>query len=132
MSKQGYSREVNWGMYMDKAKLFLKIPLETTLHMLHPMPRVACKRHRKDHLNKQTNKNQPITPLRVMEPLLSFLRDRASTCSVVSDVRVSMYCQTPLSRGFPRQGYWNGLPFPPPGNLPDPGIEPTSLVSLTL
>ena len=92
----------------------------------------TCKRHRKDHLNKQTNKNQLITALRVMEPLLSFLRDHASTCSVVSDVCVSVCCQTPLSRGFPRQGYWNGLSFPPPGNLPDPGIEPTSLVSLTL
>ena len=28
--------------------------------------------------------------------------------------------------GFPRQEYWNGLPFPSPGNLPDPGIEPMS------
>ena len=28
--------------------------------------------------------------------------------------------------GFPRQEYWSGLPFPPPGDLPDPGIEPTS------
>ena len=27
--------------------------------------------------------------------------------------------------GFPRQEYWNGLPFPSPGNFPDPGIEPT-------
>ena len=29
----------------------------------------------------------------------------------------------PLSMGFPRQGYWNGLPFPSPEHLPDPGIE---------
>ena len=35
-------------------------------------------------------------------------------------------CQAPLSMGFPRQGYWSGLPFPPPGDLPDPGIEPMS------
>ena len=28
--------------------------------------------------------------------------------------------------GFPRQEYWSGLPFPSPGNLPDPGIEPGS------
>ena len=28
--------------------------------------------------------------------------------------------------GFSRQEYWNGLPFPPPGNLPDPGLEPMS------
>ena len=33
---------------------------------------------------------------------------------------------------FPRQEYWSGLPFSPPGNLPDPGIKPTSLESPTL
>ena len=32
--------------------------------------------------------------------------------------------QAPLSMGFPRQEYWSGLPFPSPGDLPDPGIEP--------
>ena len=35
--------------------------------------------------------------------------------------------QAPLSVGFSRQEYWSGLPFPPPGNLPNPGIKPTSL-----
>ena len=34
--------------------------------------------------------------------------------------------QAPLSMGFSRQEYWSGLPFPSPGNLPDPGIEPRS------
>ena len=34
--------------------------------------------------------------------------------------------QAPLSMGFPSQGYWSGLPFPPPGGLPDPGMEPAS------
>ena len=38
-------------------------------------------------------------------------------------------CQTPLSMRFFRQEYWNGLPFPPPGDLPDLGIEPTSPAS---
>ena len=33
-------------------------------------------------------------------------------------------CQAPLSMGCPRQEYWDGLPFPPPGDLPNPGIEP--------
>ena len=37
--------------------------------------------------------------------------------------------QTPLSTGFPRQEYLSGLPFPLPGDLPNPGIQPTSLVS---
>ena len=32
--------------------------------------------------------------------------------------------QAPLSVGFSRQEYWSGLPFPSPGDLPDPGIEP--------
>ena len=40
--------------------------------------------------------------------------------------------QAPLSMGFPRQEYWSGLPFPPPGDLPDPGIQPLSPVSPAL
>ena len=34
--------------------------------------------------------------------------------------------QAPLSMKFSRQEYWSGLPYPPPGDLPDPGIEPSS------
>ena len=34
--------------------------------------------------------------------------------------------QALLSMGFSRQEYWSGLPFPPPGDLPDPGFEPRS------
>ena len=34
--------------------------------------------------------------------------------------------QAPPSMGFSRQEYWSGLPFPSPGDLPDPGIEPGS------
>ena len=34
--------------------------------------------------------------------------------------------QAPLSVGFSRQGYYSGLPFPSPGDLPNPGIEPVS------
>ena len=37
--------------------------------------------------------------------------------------------QGPLSMGFSRQEYWSGLPCPPPGDLPNAGIEPASLVS---
>ena len=35
-------------------------------------------------------------------------------------------CQAPLYMAFPGQEYWNGLPFPPPGDLPNPGIKPMS------
>ena len=34
--------------------------------------------------------------------------------------------QSPLSMGFSRQEYWSGLPFPSPGDLPNPGIKPMS------
>ena len=40
--------------------------------------------------------------------------------------------QAPLSMAFSRQEYWNGLPFPSPGDLPDPGIEPASPASRAL
>ena len=40
--------------------------------------------------------------------------------------------QAPLSRGFLRQEYWRGLPFPSPGDLLNPWIEPTSPVSPAL
>ena len=40
--------------------------------------------------------------------------------------------QAPLSMGFSRQEYWNGLPFPPPGNLHNPGTKPMSLMSPAL
>ena len=48
--------------------------------------------------------------------------------STVSDSAIpwTVTHQDPLSMGFFRQEYWSGLPFPPPGDLPDPGIEPTS------
>ena len=50
-----------------------------------------------------------------------------SGCSVVSDSATPwpVAYEAPLSMGFPRQSYWRGLPFPSPGDLPDPGIEPS-------
>ena len=48
--------------------------------------------------------------------------------SVVSDSATpwTVAHQAPLSIGFSRQESWSGLPCPPPGDLPDPGIEPAS------
>ena len=48
---------------------------------------------------------------------------------------VAQFCLTlcdpmvPLSKGFPRQEYWSGLPFCSPGDLPSPGMEPTSALA---
>ena len=39
----------------------------------------------------------------------------------------TVVCQAPLSMAFSRQEYWIGLPCPPPGDLPNPGIKPMSL-----
>ena len=39
----------------------------------------------------------------------------------------TVVAQAPLSMGFPKQEYWSGLPFPFPGDFPDPGTEPVSL-----
>ena len=49
-------------------------------------------------------------------------------CSVTSDSATSWAVthQVPLSIAFPRQEYWSGLPFPSPGDLSHPGIEPRS------
>ena len=54
---------------------------------------------------------------------------------VLSHVRLfsppwTVALQAPLSMGFSRQEYWSELPFPTPGDLPDPGNEPISLASL--
>ena len=44
----------------------------------------------------------------------------------------TIVCQAPLSMGFSRKEYWSGLPCLHPGDLPDPGIEPVSLMSPAL
>ena len=38
-------------------------------------------------------------------------------------------CQAPLSMEFSRQEHWDGLPFPSPGDIPDPGVKSMSLLS---
>ena len=45
---------------------------------------------------------------------------------------MDLACQAPQSMGFSRQEYWTGLPCPPPGDLPSPGIELMSLMSPAL
>ena len=45
---------------------------------------------------------------------------------------LTVACQAPLSMGFSKQECSSGMPFPPPGDLPDPGIESESLASPAL
>ena len=54
------------------------------------------------------------------------------SCSVLSNsfaIPCIVAHQAPLFMGFPRQGCWSGLPFPSPGDLPDPGIKRASPAS---
>ena len=56
--------------------------------------------------------------------LLSRVQLFATLCTIA--------CQSPLSMEFSRQEYWSELPFPPPGDLPDPRMESASLMSPAL
>ena len=56
----------------------------------------------------------------------------AQSCSTLFEIPWTMAYQAPLSVGFSRQEYRRQLPFPSPGDLPDPGIEPVSLTSPAL
>ena len=63
-----------------------------------------------------------------------FLSNACERVPLLSHVRLSPTPWTiaglaPLSMEFSRQEYWSGLPFPSPGDLPDPGIEPTTFAS---
>ena len=72
-------------------------------------------------------KFRPVTPVLDLQSWASPLN---SNCCLVSKSSLTLLqprgLQAPLSMGFPRQEYWSGLPFPPPGDLPHPGVEPTS------
>ena len=69
-----------------------------------------------------------------MNYLWDFLVDLSYVCSIMynSVTPWTVAHQASLSMEFPRQEYWSGLPFSAPGDLPDPGIEPVSLLSPAL
>ena len=59
--------------------------------------------------------------------------DVCAACSVMSDSFATPWtvvCRGPLSIGFFWQEYWSGLPFPPPGDFPNPRTESSSLAPL--
>ena len=53
-------------------------------------------------------------------------------CVQLSETTWAVTHQAPLSMRFPRSEYWSGLPFPSPGDLPNPGIKTTSPASPAL
>ena len=75
-------------------------------------------------ISKDRDRNRETTRAEIEQKSLSRVRLFATPWTAA--------CQAPLSMGFSRQEYWSGFPFPSPGDLPDPGIEPTCPVSRAL
>ena len=87
--------------------------------------------------------NEPMSLLVHMQPhkwpcymraYMSCVCVRATSLQSCPTLWDSMNCSLPGSsvHGFPRQEYWSGLPCLPPGDVPNPGIKPTSLMSPAL
>ena len=74
------------------------------------------KKRKKKQINKIRNKRKKV------KSESEVAQSRPTLC----DPMDSSLQQAPPSMGFSRQEYWSGLPFPSPGNLPDPGIKPRS------
>ena len=73
-----------------------------------------------------------------MDPCAGVWSHNACVCAKSLQLCLALYDPVdysppaPLSMRFSRQEHWNGLPCPPPGDLPDPGVEPISLISPAL
>ena len=65
--------------------------------------------------------------LLVISAILMYVPAQLLSCVQLFGTPWTVAPQAPLPMGFPKQEYRSGLPFPPPGDLPDPGIEPLSL-----
>ena len=63
------------------------------------------------------------------EKRLSHVLSQVCMCALVSVIPWSVACQATLSMEYSRQEYRNGLPFPTPEDLPEPGLKPVSLAS---
>ena len=96
-------------------------PQESTHDIFH--------RTRTNNSSEEPRQYKQRTKLGVSQSLTSNYTTCVCVCSVVFN---SVTPWAPLSMGYPRQEYWSGLPFPFPGDLPDPGSEPVSLVSPSL
>ena len=120
-----------------------------SIHLLQPNLRVnmelevisfpLCKRSKHKKMSQKADLvMEPVLSLPILKltPVIYMLYVCVPSHLVVSDSlqpdELYVACQAPLSMGFSRQEYWSGLPFSPPGDLPNPGIEPASLASQLL
>ena len=109
---QKHMKRCSTSLAPEKCKL--KPQWKTTSH---PLGRLSSKSQILTHVGEDTNKSESSYNA-VKWKLLSRVRLFVTPWTVVYHTHPSM--------GFSRQGYWSGLPFPSPEDLPDPGIEPGS------
>ena len=79
------------------------------------------------------NLSSSMTPCQTWaSPMCACTHAQSFSCVQLFMASWTMAHQAPLSLAFPRQEHWPGLPFPSPGDLPDPGIKPSSLAPSAL
>ena len=97
-------------------------------HLIPAVTAASCLSAQTGRCNRQCPSHVPM-PVAFLASSLGHVRvESLQSCSTLCDP-LDCSPQAPLSMGFSRQGYCSGLPCAPPGDLPDPGIEPASLTS---
>ena len=97
--------------------------LERSLYATTKIPRAAANTRHSQRKKEKGGKEK--LPPQSISPILDVVVQSLQSCpTLVTSWTVAR--QAPLSMGFPRQEYWSGLPFPSPGDLPDPGVKPGS------
>ena len=105
-------------LFFQKSLIHLQDPTSVSFSSFYATPPLPCKGYPSSFLYTTTCTNVRI-------------RIQTLSCVQLFVTPWTTACQSPLSMQFSRQEYWSGLPFPP-GDLPNPGIEPTSLMSPAL
>ena len=79
----------------------------------------------REEASEETNFVDPLI-LHFQPPEKVKVKSLSHVLLLATTTRWTVAYQAPRSMGFSRQEYWSGLPFPSPGDLPNPGIEPRS------
>ena len=80
-------------------------------------------------LSSSSNNSQSLFPRKFIRPTYMCMRAKSLQSCLTLCNPMDCSPQAPLSMGFSRQKYWSGLPLPSPGDLPDPGVKPSSPLS---
>ena len=97
---------------------------DSTINTL-ALQRAPCEVFRKRNMNDMVLLSKIIHHT-MISSLLYIDHEKLLSCVQLFATPWTVTYQAPLSMGFYRQEYWSGLPFPSPGDLPNPGIEPWS------